>query len=49
MKEAIVSRWPWSLVTAEVTATTPHNDSPGLTAATAHSKLVASHQVAALN
>jgi hypothetical protein len=37
------------LVTAEVTATTPHNDSPGLIAATAHCELMASRQVAALN
>jgi hypothetical protein len=36
-------------VTAEVTATTLHNDSTGLTAATTHRKVVASRQVAALN
>ena len=35
--------------TAEVTATTPHNDSAGLTATAAHGKVVASRQVAALN
>ena len=36
-------------VTAEVTATRPNNDSPGLTATVAHNKIVASHQVATLN
>ncbi len=36
-------------VTAEVTATTEHNDSPGRTAAAAHRKVAASRQVAALN
>jgi hypothetical protein len=36
-------------VTAEVTATTPHNDLPAPTAAGVHSEAVASRQVAALN
>jgi hypothetical protein len=36
-------------VTAEVTATTPHNGSPGLTAAAVYSKVAASYQVAARN
>jgi hypothetical protein len=36
-------------MTAEVTATTPYNDSLGLTAAAAHSKVAASRQAAALN
>jgi hypothetical protein len=36
-------------VTAEVTATRPHNDSPGLAATVAHSKLVAFREAAAMN
>jgi hypothetical protein len=36
-------------VTAEVTATTPRNDSLKLTATAAHGKVVASYQVVALN
>jgi hypothetical protein len=36
-------------VTAEVTATTPDDGCPGLTANAAHSKVVASRQVAALS
>jgi hypothetical protein len=36
-------------MTAEVTATTPHNDSPELTSSVIHSKVLASHQSAALN
>ena len=35
-------------MTAEVTATTPHNASPELTATTAYSMVAASRQVAAL-
>jgi hypothetical protein len=36
-------------VTAKVTAMTPDDDCPGLTATTAHGKVVASRQEAALN
>jgi hypothetical protein len=36
-------------VTAKVTATTPHQDSPWLTATAANRKMTTSHQVAALN
>ena len=35
--------------TAEVTATTPRNGLPGLTATAVHSEVVASHQVVAGN
>jgi hypothetical protein len=40
---------PGGSVTAEVTVTRPNNDSPGLIATVARNKVVASHQVAALN
>jgi hypothetical protein len=36
-------------LTAEMTATTPHQDSPGLTATAAHGEVVTSRQVAARN